>query len=97
MAIYDAKSRYAVAERYTVTDATGRAVTVVAVPDATAETILGWHRHRDGQRLDHLAAHYLDDPAGFWRIATLNGALSAEALTTTRLIAVPNKTAAKPA
>lgn len=33
------------------------------------------HTVRQGERLDHIAAHYLGDPEQFWRIADANNAL----------------------
>ncbi len=45
----------------------------------------------EGQRPDHLAAHYLDDPAGFWRLAEANDAIQAEWLTEQAEIAIPVK------
>jgi hypothetical protein len=34
-----------------------------------------------GERLDHLAARYLNDPEAFWRIADANAAMRPEELT----------------
>jgi hypothetical protein len=44
---------------------------------------------REGERMDHLAARYLSDPAAFWRIAELNDVMLAEDLTEHREIAIP--------
>jgi hypothetical protein len=55
-------------------------VEVVSVPDRPDQPLLGLHVLRQGERLDHLAARYLDDPAGFWRIAEINGAMLPDAL-----------------
>ena len=38
------------------------------------------HRRKQGQRLDHLAAFYIKDVYGFWRIAELNNVMLPEAL-----------------
>lgn len=89
--MFDSKSRYAKAETYAVTDARGRAVTVVATPPPPGQTLLGIHRLRQGERLDLLAAKYLDDPAGFWRIAEQNDVMLPEALTEAPEIEIPVK------
>ena len=44
-------------------------------------SLLGVHLLKQGQRLDHLAARYLNDPAGFWRLAEQNDVMLPEALT----------------
>lgn len=89
--MFDDKSRYRDAETYTLRDRRGRTVTVVAVPEEPRQSLLGYHLRRQGQRLDHLAARYLDDPAGFWRVAEMNGAMLPEALSEVAEIAVPKK------
>jgi len=87
--MFDAKSRYAAVATYTVMDHRGRAVEVVAVPDRTQESTLGFHVLRQGERLDHLAQRYLQNAAGFWRICELNNVMLPETLTEAREIAIP--------
>ena len=89
--MFDKKSRYAGLKPYEVTDRRGRKVTVVPVPEAPAENAAGIHLLKQGQRLDHLAHHYLNDPAGFWRICELNDVMLPEALTEAPEIAIPKK------
>ena len=89
--MFDKKSRYANLETYTVTDHRNRKVTVVPVPDAPSESFLGQHLMKQGQRIDHLAHKYLDDPAGFWRICELNDVMLPESLTEAQEIAIPRK------
>jgi hypothetical protein len=89
--VFDPKSRYAKATPYQTLDRRGRTVSVVPVPEAPNETLLGYHVLRQGQRLDHLAAKYLDDPAGFWRICELNDAMLPEALSEVRELGIPRK------
>jgi hypothetical protein len=91
--MFDAKSRYAPLQPYQVRDRRGRTVAVVPVPPRPQQTPLGTHRLRQGQRLDHLAFHYLEDPAGFWRICELADVMLAEALTEARDIPIPAKVA----
>ena len=91
MSSYDAKSRYVTTPTYVVTDHRGRLVTVVAVPPHVTEQIAGIHVLRQGQRPDHLAYQYLDDAAGFWRIAEANDAMQSEWLSEQPEIAIPVK------
>lgn len=91
MSAYDPKSRYARTPLYAVIDHRGRTVSVVGVPPHISERIAGWHVWRQGQRPDHLAAQYLDDPAGFWRIAEANDAMQSEILSEQPEIAIPAK------
>lgn len=92
MAIFDPKSRYV---RYSqvsqARDRRGRVVACVTPAVVPAQHELGKHRKRDGQRLDHLAAHYLNDPAGYWRIAEMEGAMTAEAALAPALIKIPTR------
>lgn len=90
MAIFNKKSRYAQnAEIYEVTDHRGRRVAAIAVPPKPEQTVRGEHILREGQRLDHLAFYYLNDPAGFWRIAELNDAMLPDALAEVEVIKIP--------
>lgn len=88
--MFNKKSRYRNAEQYTLEDRRGRRVRVVAVPDARPQAIRGFHARRQGQRLDHLADHYLNDPAGFWRICDANDAMLPEALSEQAETAIPS-------
>ena len=89
--MFDAKSRYASAATETVPDTRGRTVTVVLPPPPPAQSLLGTHVLRQGERLDLLAAKYLGDPAGYWRIAAQNDAMLPEALTEAPEIDIPAK------
>ncbi|MGZ8281606.1 MAG: hypothetical protein ACXWUN_01495 [Allosphingosinicella sp.] len=73
------------------TDRRGRAVACLTPAVPPPQTELGRHKLRQGQRLDHLAAHYLEDPAGFWRIAELNDAMNPESALDTALVGIPTK------
>lgn len=85
------KSRYKDAVQYERVDHRGRTVTVVATPDAIQQGTLGFHALKQGQRPDHLANLYLNDAAGFWRIAQANDAMLAESLSEQPEIAIPTK------
>ena len=89
--MFDKKSRYKNLETYKATDRRGRTVIVVPVPPALNQAALGLHIMKQGQRLDHLAHKYLDDPAGYWRICEMNDVMLPEALTEAQEIAIPRK------
>jgi hypothetical protein len=89
--MFDPKSRYLKAETYEVTDKRGRTVKVVAPPPPPAQLLLGLHLLKQGERMDLLAAKYLNDPAGYWRIAEQNNVMLPEALTEAREIEIPVK------
>src|SRR2546426_11835412 len=86
--MFDPKSRYVALKTYTVKDHRGREVPVVPVPSPPDQATLGIHVLRQGERLDHLAQKYLDNPAGFWRICELNEVMLAENLSEQREIAI---------
>jgi hypothetical protein len=89
MPLFDEKSRYANLATYAIVDALGKVVAVVPVPEAPNESLLGFHLRKQGERIDHLAAAYLADPAGYWRISDKNDVMLPEALTEAREIAIP--------
>ena len=92
MSVFDPKSRYVKFAKVTsAVDRRGRTVTCLTPAEVPAQGELGRHKLSEGQRLDHLAAHYLADPAGFWRIAELNDAMTVEAALDTALVAIPTK------
>lgn len=87
--MFDPQSRYANLTPYPVTDRRGRTVLVVPAAEDPRAPLLGYHLRLDGQYLDHLAAHYLGDPAGFWRICEAAGVMLPEALSEAREIPIP--------
>lgn len=89
--MFDPKSRYLKADTYEVKDKRGRTVKVVAPPTPPDQLLLGIHLLKQGERLDLLAARYLADPAGFWRIAEQNNVMLPEALTQAPEIEIPVK------
>lgn len=90
MAIFDQKSRYAKYARvYHTVDRRGRTVAAVTPASIPSQVKLGVHRRKQGQRLDHLAAFYLQDANGFWRIAALNQVMLPEALSDAALVEIP--------
>jgi hypothetical protein len=89
--MFSPSSRYASLTPYHVRDRRDRYVSVVPVPLAPAERLLGYHVLRQGQRLDHLAYKYLSDATMFWRICELNDVMQAEQLTEVTEVAIPTQ------
>ena len=90
MAIFEAKSRYVKnASIYEAIDRRGRRVAALTVADKPVQTLLGEHLRKEGQRLDHLANFYLQDPNGFWCIAELNDAMLPDALAEIDIVKIP--------
>lgn len=87
--MFDPRSRYAGLPTYTLTDARGRAVDVVPTPPPPAQALLGEHVRKEGERADHLAARYLGDAAGYWRLAEMNDAMTADVLAQLQRVQVP--------
>ncbi len=89
--MFDTKSRYAKAELQQVKDSRGRDVNFVVPPPPPNQPLLGIHVLRQGERIDMLAAHYLNDAAGFWRIAERNDVMLPDALAMASEIEIPVK------
>lgn len=89
--MFTARSRYADSTTDTVTLADGRRVVLVRFAQRAAPPLLGYHRRLDGQRLDHIAAAYLAEPTGFWRLCDANGTIAPDALAARDLVGVPVK------
>jgi hypothetical protein len=56
-------------------------VTRRIVPQPERFALLQEHTVQNGERLDTVTAHYLDDPEQFWRLADANNTLKPEELT----------------
>jgi hypothetical protein len=79
-------SRYYGLTPSTLRTADGRTVVYVLrrfAPQPDSLTLLQEHVVVAGDRLDNLAAQYLDDPEQFWRIADANNAMRPDDLTRT--------------
>lgn len=90
MSLFDPKSRYAKLPTVLMLDARGRTVEAVPPAPAPLQSLRGRHLRRQGERADHLAALYLSDAAGYWRLAELNDAMTAEVLSELRALDIPN-------
>ena len=92
MAIFDRNSRYVkLATTYEVRDRRGRRVIALTAAARPEEAPLGEHLLKEGQRLDHLANFYLEDPYAFWRIAEHNGAMLPDALFEVAIVKIPTE------
>lgn len=89
--MFDPKSRYAKIPPVLVTDARGR--TVEAIPPAPhpQQTLRGIHLRKQNERSDHLSLLYVADAAGYWRLAEMNDAVTAEVLSELREVEIPNQ------
>jgi hypothetical protein len=89
--MFDDKSRYAKQTLYTTTDRRGRVITVVSTPEAPVERLRGYHKLRQGERIDHLANAYLGQGPDYWRICELADVMVPDALAEAREIPIPAK------
>lgn len=87
--MFSAKSRYVAQPFVSVPDGRGGVAKVVYPPPAPVQYVRGYHPRLQGQRLDHLAAFYLQDPTGYWRICALNDAMTPEMLTERPRLSIP--------
>ena len=88
--MFDDKSRYAKVLPIQVIDARGRVVEAVPPAPAPRQTLRGIHVRKQNERPDHLALLYLGDGAGFWRLAEMNDAMTAQVVAEQREISIPN-------
>ncbi len=84
-------SRYEKTGTYTVAGPDGEPVIVAKLPLPLALPLRGYHRRKQGQRLDHIAANYLNDATAFWRLCDANQSVVPDALAAHELVGVPVK------
>ena len=87
--MFDRTSRYANQPVIAVTLPDGRQGSAVIIPLPRSELSAGNHRQRSSDRLDLLAARYLNEPTAFWRLCDLNGTRIAAALEARPFVAIP--------
>jgi hypothetical protein len=87
--MFAADSRYAQQQTYIVTTSDGRVVTAVRLPLPQSLPLAGYHPRTAGERLDLLAARYLNNPTFFWRLCDANNAPAPDALAARPLIGIP--------
>lgn len=84
-------SRYETASIVTVTLDDGALVRAVRPPRREQPETAAIHRRIDGQRLDHIAAHYLKDATAFWRLCDAAQAMSPDALAAHSAVPIPGE------
>jgi hypothetical protein len=89
--MFFADSRYLNMKPYSVVGTDGRNRLAIPIQAPRHPALLGYHRHAEGQRLDHIAAHYLSESTGFWRLCDVSGSILPDALAARALIGIPVK------
>lgn len=82
--LFPITSRYHSTETTTIESQDGRLITYLRrrfLPDPNQFAVLQEHQVSGGERPDHLAARYLNDPEQFWRLADANAVMRPEELT----------------
>jgi hypothetical protein len=88
--MFSSNSRYANLKMYTVTLPGGVVVTATRLPKPPVQVPLqGYHVRVQGDRLDLLAARFLQDPTWFWKLCDANNTPAAAALQARPLIGIP--------
>ena len=82
-------SRYAKTGTYTVQQPDGILLTVAKLPLPVQVPLLGFHQRLEGQRLDLIASHYLQDATTFWQLCDANNAVVPDALAARDLVGIP--------
>lgn len=84
--LFPMTSRYFSVETTTLEGLDGKVIVYLKrrfVPQPERFALLQEHVVRQGERLDNITAHYLDDPEQFWRICDANRAMRPDELTET--------------
>jgi hypothetical protein len=84
-------SRYRNQPTYTVALPDGSQVTAVVPALPRPMPLAGYHQRAGQDRLDLVAAQYLNAPAGFWRLCDANNSMVAAALAARTLIGIPGE------
>lgn len=88
--MFASDSRYTNLKPYTVTLPNGQVVQATRVWVSPASMPLaGYHTRVQGDRLDNIAARYLQDPTLFWQLCDANGTPVAASLEARPLIGIP--------
>jgi hypothetical protein len=88
--MFASDSRYAQLTPYTVTLPNRQIVLATRVwISPTQMPLAGYHTRVQGDRLDNIAARYLQDPTLFWQLCDANGTPVAASLEARPLIGIP--------
>jgi hypothetical protein len=88
--MFTATSRYARAGTVTVTTARGETVMAIRLPVRQRPPAGAVHPRTEGQRLDHIASHYLADATVFWQLCDASDAVAPDALAARDDVEVPD-------
>jgi hypothetical protein len=91
MSVFSASSRYLLfaPDIGSALDRRGQIVACVMPARLPREVELGKHRLKQGQRIDNLADHYLGDATSWWRIASLNDAMTVDQIAEAEFVSIP--------
>ncbi len=84
-------SRYQNTGTYTITKPDGSVISAARLPLPAQPPLQGFHRRQQGERLDLIAARYLNDATTFWQLCNASDALSPDALAARDLVAIPSQ------
>jgi len=87
--MFTSNSRYYSLPTYTVTLADGTQAVAVTSYLPNPLKVAGYHRSVVGDRLDLLAARFLNDPTLFWQICDSNNTPAPDALANADLVGIP--------
>jgi hypothetical protein len=87
--LFTPDSRYVNQPVCTVTLPDGSQAAMVVPPLPNPVPIVGYYQRTGDDRLDLIAAQYLNAPTGFWRLCDANNSMVAGALAARPLIGIP--------
>lgn len=96
--MFASNSRYFQLGTYTVTFANGRTAvaTRLALPPTSPVPLSGYYTVEQDDRLDKIAARYLNDPTFFWHLCGANNCPSAASLIARPLVGIPKRGGGQP-
>ena len=87
--MFSATSRYARAGTVTVTTLCRETVVATRLPVRERAAAGAVHPRTQGQRLDHVASHYLADATAFWQLCDASDAVAPDALAARDDVEIP--------
>ena len=89
--MFASNSRYYQLGTYTVTLANGQTAiaTRLPLPPTSPVPLSGYYTVQQNDRLDNIAARYLNDPTLFWKLCDANNSPSAASLIARPLVGIP--------
>ncbi len=89
--MFSPNSRYWKLAIYSVSVPGLGSIQVTELPVPAARPLLGFHRRAEGERLDLLAARYLQDATRFWQLCDAANAVVPSSLPARNLIPIPRQ------